>query len=389
MKFHLFNPENDLALADFSAHYTPPKIVRQLAESGSLLPCWFADREDCIGVSSDVLAQWTGSSCSIPWWREVIEKFDFNCRIAETCPSDDFEPSPWGWSPAVADKFLKAGVNKLKTPNQARLNGIRELSHRRTSLLINERLKPLGIDTPETAIEIDSLPDFINSALAKRRVMMKSPWSSSGRGVFDSTHLSSRQVAEIVTGTIARQGSIIIEPYLDRIADFAMLFESKEGMVEFVGYSLFESSPLGAYSGNVIDSQDKIVKRICDKGIEIGQLDAVRNALIEVMPCVIGNRYDGRFGIDMMIYRDNDFVTRIAPCVEINLRNTMGFVALALAERHLHEDSAGIFTVGHCKMPDPDCPPTIVSGKLVSGMVDLTIPNSNFTFMFSATKSAL
>ena len=41
-KLHIFNPENDLALAANVARYTPPPAAVSLRLSGALLPLWWA-----------------------------------------------------------------------------------------------------------------------------------------------------------------------------------------------------------------------------------------------------------------------------------------------------------------------------------------------------------
>ena len=43
--------------------------------------------------------------------------------------------------------------------------------------------------------------------------------------------------------------------------------------------------------------------------------------------------YNGPVGIDMMIVRDDSNEPQIHPCVEINLRQTMGMAAVTLSER--------------------------------------------------------
>jgi len=39
---YLFNPENDLALANFSLNYTPPASAIRMAEELAVLPIWYA-----------------------------------------------------------------------------------------------------------------------------------------------------------------------------------------------------------------------------------------------------------------------------------------------------------------------------------------------------------
>ena len=42
MILHLFNPENDLALADGGANYCPPPAAARIAYDLASLPLWFA-----------------------------------------------------------------------------------------------------------------------------------------------------------------------------------------------------------------------------------------------------------------------------------------------------------------------------------------------------------
>ena len=54
-------------------------------------------------------------------------------------------------------------------------------------------------------------------------------------------------------------------------------------------------------------------------------LDAVKEKICTLLPAIIDGKYVGPFGVDMMIAEE-----QLHPCVEINLRRTMGHVALAL-----------------------------------------------------------
>lgn len=50
MKVHIFNPENDMALADGTAGYTAPSNIRQMREELHWLPLWWAEDEDRCGT---------------------------------------------------------------------------------------------------------------------------------------------------------------------------------------------------------------------------------------------------------------------------------------------------------------------------------------------------
>ena len=68
--------------------------------------------------------------------------------------------------------------------------------------------------------------------------------------------------------------------------------------------------------------------------ITVALLDAVKENICHELSPVFNGSYAGPFGIDMMIVNNTYHPSPTAflhPCVEINLRRTMGHVALALS----------------------------------------------------------
>ena len=62
-------------------------------------------------------------------------------------------------------------------------------------------------------------------------------------------------------------------------------------------------------------------------------LDFIQAHVISLVGSLFKGKYVGPFGIDMMVVRVEDREELcIHPCVELNLRRTMGHVALALTE---------------------------------------------------------
>jgi hypothetical protein len=53
--------------------------------------------------------------------------------------------------------------------------------------------------------------------------------------------------------------------------------------------------------------------------------------------------YEGVFGVDLLIYTDENNKIRINPCLEINVRHTMGFLALRF-EKLISQNKKGIFS---------------------------------------------
>ena len=49
-RFFVFNPENEMAIADGSPYYTPPATILKMAEDLSYLPAYYAGDRDVVWV---------------------------------------------------------------------------------------------------------------------------------------------------------------------------------------------------------------------------------------------------------------------------------------------------------------------------------------------------
>mgnify|MGYP004479612553 CR=1 FL=1 len=105
MTLHIFNPENDMALADGGSGYTAPATIRQMRDELHWLPLWWAKDDDLV---------WNGED-----------------RITL---SDGDEIRPWGWSAALVHQLKQAGVDEKFLPSPDQLDSLRRLSHRQTAV---------------------------------------------------------------------------------------------------------------------------------------------------------------------------------------------------------------------------------------------------------------
>lgn len=317
MKIHLFNPENDLALALGCRHYTPPPHARAIHTAGALLPMWWAEQGDRI-LAPDSLREDA---------ERLAARFGLHGKVAGGMPEAD-EACPWGWSLDAKRQFLRAGVKEDVLPEYRAIERMRQLSHRRMSVEILRRLDgnhpiPLEITDPREVVE------------AERRApgcYVKSPWSGSGRGVFCARSLGEEALLRRAEGIIHRQGSVMVERGLDKALDFAALFFSDGASVRFRGFSIFETEERGMYSGNVVAPQSWLEERLAGF-IDYDGLMTTIGREEEILESLVGSDYRGWLGIDMMVYREGGRY-KTMPCVELNLRRTMGVVALDIA-RHL------------------------------------------------------
>jgi hypothetical protein len=130
---------------------------------------------------------------------------------------------------------------------------------------------------------------------------------------------------------LLRQGSVMVEPYYRKVKDFGMEFYSDGlGHVTYLGLSLFHTKN-GAYTGNLLATESK-KQELLSHYLPLSLLCEVQEMICKHMGTLLSDKYEGPFGIDMMVVaHDSGKGFLLHPCVEINLRRTMGHVALSLS----------------------------------------------------------
>lgn len=318
---HLFNPENDLALGLGCRHYTPPPRAAAIHDAGALLPVWWARDDDFILAPG-------ASEADVAW---LSDRFGLSPRVVAGLPPEapSVTPVPWGWSLDARRQFAIAGVSEATLPSLAWLDEHRRLSHRATSI---EILRHIGSPFPLPLCTADA-----DAAVAMERTMpgcyVKSPWSGSGRGVFPAAALPAVALRSRIEGIIHRQGSVIVEPGLPgKLMDLAALFTVDGGRVSYRGLSIFRTEGPGTYAGNIVASQ-AYLREILSGVIAPDVYDRAVSLLTDALTDIVAPVYSGPLGIDMMVFTGPDGEPQLHPCIEMNLRLTMGFVALALHRR--------------------------------------------------------
>lgn len=303
----IFNPENDLALASGLERFTPPKAAVKLAEENALLPMWWAEPGDLI-LAPEHLA---------PQAEELKKRYGLHGSIASSLVSCN-SAMPWGWSMHTRRVLFDAGMSESALPSPQQIETIRQLSHRRSTIFIHSRL---GTPQHLIPVEAETVEQAHLAISAFGKAMIKLPWSCSGRGVMSSERLRPDELTRRIEGAIHRQKSVIIEPLFKPTAEFsALYFANPDSSVTLRGFSAFRSSPSGAYLGNIVAPQSEIEKICGDDAI------ACAHRLIPVLEQLIKGAYTGWFGIDMLRHDGG-----LNPCMELNLRITMGVVALLQA----------------------------------------------------------
>lgn len=332
---HLFNPENDLALARNLANYTPPPAAAALASAGATLPIWYGEEGDAVMAGANE-----------EWAYSVRRLFGVQADIWDSSP-EGYAASPWGWSKAVRSRFLRAGFTPLALPSDSVLDSLRILSSRRSACCLGKSLSDAGLLHREfVPEEIRSTEEAREYCRRIRDALFKLPWSSSGRGqirVSGREDFAARESA--IEGALRRYGFLTAEPFhRDKAVDLALLFEAfgSGSAVEFAGFSLFTTAPNGDYTGNVLASDAEIRRRLESGFPGISRkLDEASECLRSALSSLLDGKYSGPMGVDMMIISDGTLIN----CVELNLRMTMGHVARRFHDRYCAPESSGRFVI--------------------------------------------
>jgi hypothetical protein len=133
-----------------------------------------------------------------------------------------------------------------------------------------------------------------------------------------------------------RQGTVIVEKKCHKVLDFAMeYYATPEGKVRYEGLSLFTTKK-GAYTGNLLLPEEEKEERLAQYFSPI-LLEEIKEKTERFLSDKIQRAYVGPLGVDMMVCRDDSAPSgqdiRLNPCIEINMRRTMGHVALALSRK--------------------------------------------------------
>ncbi|OAV69242.1 hypothetical protein Barb6XT_00583 [Bacteroidales bacterium Barb6XT] len=376
MKLHLFNPGYEAGVLAGATGYTPAANIQRMRRELAWLPVWYGNPEDCVLIEedeeTDIRRFLPDLSAGFPPLATPI-----NRKLLTEHRFPELTAAPWGLSPQSLRLF-----DKLKRQTNADIHiplwkdAYARLTHRQTAAeclaILNSRLSAFNAQ----ATDLSEAKRCI--AASRPPFVLKTPYSSSGRGLLwiHGNRLTEKETAW-VRGAIEKQGSVCLERGLEKIKDFAMeFFIDEQGNAVFQGFSLFETAGKGAYSGNRLERQESLRRELTDLASD--GLQDVQTAVGNVLQKVYGGIYTGYIGIDMMIYREDNGNVAVHPCVEINMRYTMGMVAVRLFERFMDANSGGSFQTtcsatafaDHCAMQEM-YPRRWTDGRLTKGYLPL------------------
>ena len=380
---YLFNPDNDLALANFGINYTPPASAAKIAADLAFLPAWYAP-EGARVVAEGIDHKWflDEMDSMLPLHISLIPFSHIPYVQGEKI-------IPWGWNPALQRRLLDTGVFPENVPQRKALTLLRDYSGRRYAVKMLRELKQKSrLFCGES--HFFSTRDEALSFLSARQgdSVLKMPYSGSGKGLIWIKGGITDKQADWCERVIHTQGGVVAEPVFDKVQDFAMEFEKENGTVVFSGYSLFSSASSGAYAGNRLMG-DTAIEQVLSGYIDPFALQRLKKELIRKLAGYFPS-YNGFLGVDMMICQTPNGYS-VHPCVEINMRMNMGIVAHRFHERFVHKEIAGDFRIKYfkkdgealsfCRKMKRQHPLAIDDERITSGFLALNPVNASTRYI--------
>ncbi|HKL72266.1 MAG TPA: hypothetical protein VJ855_06375, partial [Marinilabiliaceae bacterium] len=378
-------------IANGSATYTPPKHLEKFRNDLSILPIYFGDAQDIVLIDGAVPRHFL----------EGLEGRGWNLPMVINRPEDiptDLLPikklSPWGWSPAIIRRMQSfttllgesnetlqiATWNEELKVMMSRLTG-QKLSQMLKSTLLSEEY----ISIPEVALRVDNMSQLINMEREMTTpILLKTPWSASGRGLFKIRSRDENVVeSNWIKSKFKQQGFLMAEPFLNKIQDLSFHFKKEGGRVVFLGTTFFKSESDGRFMGCYIGFPELEVFNDFPLQEVIEQAsNLLHNSLCDLKEI---EDYNGYIGVDAMFFFDDQDVVKLHPCIEVNLRYTMGLLNLFLRKR-VHPDATGFWNIiavdefeASTFLPADNL--VFKNGLLASGKLPLTPPPKQGGFM--------
>ena len=359
-----YNPLCEAEIARGSAGLVPPASRRRVIEDLEHVPMFLADPQDVV---------LTARAPRLGWLEELARAGFAVPELARPGHLPDAKLGglePWGWSPDAVRRFAPLARRLTATPG-GNADWARGVLARGAGALAPLYSKAWSVAFwrawleahPEQAPVLGTLDDagmthrdaaavqaHARALLAAGRgAMLKAPLGTAGtqaRRVTDAADLDPGSPgAGWVAKRLTEQGALIVEPYLDRVADLSLNLHLDDAGVRLVGLRRFITGPRFEYRGTYLGSakagftaaQLRFLHEEGAGGRPVERLEEIGRA---VGACLRDAGLQGNVGLDAMIWRGDDGTLKLRAVVEVNPRWTMGRVALAI-ERRMGQGKSG------------------------------------------------
>ncbi len=332
---YYFNPQaeaaaatNDPAATDFA--------TRQLALDLDTLSIFLAKSEDMVllqrPVSEDFLRSLSDLGVEIPA-QEILHKG----RIKPESPLRQRKLGrlrPWGWSADSHELMQDVMPSVTAEPGVSPWNAMTRLLYSKSHAADCLRQLPWDAAFGDPWIiggqtrTVEEIWRAGNSAVAKANFGIAGRSMARFAPGDDLSPLDALQAAP---------GGCIVEPWLERVADFSVQYEVDANQVpRLKGYVRLHCEPSGRFTACVASGTfTRLLPSEVAQFLQRQGSRWMKQLYKETLPEILrqrlaGSNFRGFLGIDAFFYRDANGAIKLKPLVEINPRCTMGRVTLEL-----------------------------------------------------------
>ena len=375
-----YNSHCDSEIARGKPGYSPSQSSQRTAEDLSLIPIFLAHKQDILLTPQRVSRAWIEELQEAGFSTPELIGLGASEKISSKIRADKLGGlEPWGWSPDALeffrpiqnrliemdggnsafcqslyenDSYFPAPIKDLFSKSWSTLFLKNWMIHHPNSLNYFGPMETLGSQE-------SSLEQVMGKAhlilLNNSCVMLKAPFGTSGmqnKKIQSETQLSSPQILGWIKRILQQQGSLVIEPYLEKLFDLSLQFEVKKERIEILEARRFITGSRFQYQGTYLG---KKMMGFEPKHHQLFHqtLPHWHEMIRELGKTMREHGYLGPAGVDAMIY---EYTPRhlhntntspspllfLKPLVELNPRWTMGRVALEL-EKHIDPGVSAIW----------------------------------------------
>ena len=313
------------------------RAAKQVAKDLALLPAYLARSEDVVLVpempSLDFRTSLQAAGIELPEL-VVIDQVD------SVAARKLHELRPWAKTPDAEVLMRRLGGGEFTSPNLFSKAEHAELIAKMLEGYSNSFVCGLG-SVGRVVRSLAEVHEWMEET-SYPTCVFKAPWSTAGRDRFvrEAKGELTEDERKWLEKTVAKQGCVVAEPWLDRLIDFSIQYDSDpSGRLRRRGLVVLGNTAKGQFRSATVaerftDFLDEEMRRALFAG------SSRQGHLFEFLEDVLEPAlhdwfqqygYLGPFGVDSFFFRDLDGKVRWKPIVEVNPRYTMGRVAVELA----------------------------------------------------------
>lgn len=361
-----FNPhaEAEVAADRAGTDFTPRREGAELARDLETLAGFLAHRDDILLLSRPLPTAERERLRSAGLVLPQVEVLAEGKRLPVSVRERNLNTvKPWAWSPDAARLFREMRADPVA----------HELYSKAWAL---EFRRELGVDFGQVCREVDEIR-------REGDLILKAPFGTSGQK--NRRWLAAEPLTPAlrrwIERVIAAQGSIVVEPWVERRHDFSVQYEMTEHGLRKVAMTHLYNDPRGQFVASSCHPKfgtqlpGEVGRFLMEKRAGRSPLEIYDQALPKLLePRLRAAGFCGALGVDAFVY-EQEGQLMLQPVVEINPRYTMGRLTYELSRRVAPGRTVRLELIPRQKAADFDADVQLdASGRMCRGRFVLNDP---------------